>query len=86
MLGRLLVLFDALLSINLIEVDEYNAALVRGSRPNYMSMKLTLSNGTLELKRGTDSGALGVFSFTFQDVKLFQISQWLGQLVSLVQT
>nr|CCA27528.1 autophagyrelated protein putative [Albugo laibachii Nc14] len=83
-LGRLLVLFDALLSINPIEVNEYNAAIVRGSRPNYMSMKLTLPKGTLELQRGTEAGVPGVFSFAFQDVKLFQISQWLGQVVSLV--
>ncbi|CCI41023.1 unnamed protein product [Albugo candida] len=82
--GRLLVLFEALLLINPVEVDECNAIASRGSRPNYMSMKLTLSKGKLELQHTREYGSGCVFSFAFENVKLFQVSQWLGQLVSLV--
>ncbi|KAF1776485.1 Vacuolar protein sorting-associated protein 13, N-terminal domain [Phytophthora cactorum] len=53
-LDRLMVLFDALLMINPIDVDSYNqmlaaAALRNRLMPSYMSMNLTLGEGTVRI-------------------------------------
>lgn len=53
-LDRLMVLFDALLMINPIDVDSYNqmlaaAALRKRLMPSYMSLNLTLGEGTVRI-------------------------------------
>ncbi|OWZ22913.1 hypothetical protein PHMEG_0002314 [Phytophthora megakarya] len=114
-LDRLMVLFDALLMINPIDVDNYNqmlavAALRNRLMPSYMSLNLTLGEGTvricdyvslpsspspqrttssemkeMEEKKTSQCGSskvLFTYHFVFQTLKVFQVSQWMGQLVS----
>ncbi|RLN91436.1 hypothetical protein BBJ28_00023558, partial [Nothophytophthora sp. Chile5] len=116
-LDRLMVLFDALLMINPIDVDSYNQVLVTAAlrnrlMPSYMSLNLTLTEGTVRLcdhvavappapvrrpmpngifeeEEKTASAAesekvLFTYHFAFETLKVFQISQWMGQLVSRV--
>ncbi|KAG7379499.1 Autophagy- protein 2 A [Phytophthora pseudosyringae] len=116
-LDRLMVLFDALLMINPIDVDSYNqmlaaAALRNRLLPSYMSLNLTLGEGTVRIcdyvslppppsahpgnasamheaeeKRIDPPEAekvLFTYHFAFQTLKVFQVSQWMGQLVSRV--
>ncbi|CAH0519484.1 unnamed protein product [Peronospora belbahrii] len=116
-LDRLLVLFDALLMINPIDVDSYNqilaaAALRNRLIPSYMSMNFTLREGNVRIcdyvslpssmsaHDPTPSGiieteqktldeleskrVLFTYHFAFQTLKVFQVSQWMGQLVSRV--
>ncbi|KAL3669138.1 hypothetical protein V7S43_005522 [Phytophthora oleae] len=113
-LDRLMVLFDALLMINPIDVDSYNqmlaaAALRNRLMPSYMSLNLTIGEGTvricdyvsllsgssaepvnpleteeLTLNRPGPEKVLFTYHFAFQTLKVFQISQWMGQLVSRV--
>ncbi|KAF1776448.1 Autophagy-related protein 2 CAD motif [Phytophthora cactorum] len=101
-LDRLMVLFDALLMINPIDVDSYNqmlaaAALRNRLMPSYMSMNLTLGEGTVRIcdyvsvppspsSQGGHASAKVLFTyhFAFQTLKVFQVSQWMGQLVSRV--
>uniref|UniRef100_A0AAV1UYY7 Autophagy-related protein 2 n=1 Tax=Peronospora matthiolae TaxID=2874970 RepID=A0AAV1UYY7_9STRA len=114
-LDRLMVLFDALLMINPIDVDSYNemlaaAALRNRLLPCYMSMNLTLGEGTVRVcdyiplsstlpapgsvvSNGTGEKAsdqsesdevLFTYHFAFQTLKVFQVSQWMGQLISRV--
>ncbi|KAG2840775.1 hypothetical protein PC118_g3673 [Phytophthora cactorum] len=114
-LDRLMVLFDALLMINPIDVDSYNqmlaaAALRNRLMPSYMSMNLTLGEGTVRIcdyvsvppspssqgghasavqeteEKATDESekVLFTYHFAFQTLKVFQVSQWMGQLVSRV--
>ncbi|KAF1791264.1 Autophagy-related protein 2 CAD motif [Phytophthora cactorum] len=96
------VLFDALLMINPIDVDSYNqmlaaAALRNRLMPSYMSMNLTLGEGTVRIcdyvsvppspsSQGGHASAKVLFTyhFAFQTLKVFQVSQWMGQLVSRV--
>jgi hypothetical protein len=116
-LDRLMVLFDALLMINPIDVDSYNqmlaaAALRNRLMPCYMSLNLTLGEGTVRLcdyvavpptpahgphTTGMHEGeekametssepdkVLFTYHFAFQTLKVFQVSQWMGQLLSRV--
>ncbi|KAF4043746.1 Autophagy-related protein C terminal domain [Phytophthora infestans] len=114
-LDRLMVLFDALLMINPIDVDSYNqmlavAALRNRLMPSYMSMNLTLGEGTVRIcdyvslppspsSQGANLSAVHIaeeetldgpekvlftYHFAFQTLKVFQVSQWMGQLVSRV--
>ncbi|GMF23084.1 unnamed protein product [Phytophthora lilii] len=109
-LDRLMVLFDALLMINPIDVDSYNqmlaaAALRNRLMPSYMSLNLTLGEGTVRIcdyealpsQEPTATGlhevntplpepekVLFTYHFAFRTLKVFQISQWMGQLVSRV--
>ncbi|RMX69069.1 hypothetical protein DD238_001919 [Peronospora effusa] len=116
-LDRLMVLFDALLMINPIDVDSYNhmlatAALKYRLMPSYMSVKLTLREGTVSIcdyvtlpsslfaHAPTPSGknesehkaldelksdkVLFTYHFAFETLQVFQVSQWMGQLVSRV--
>lgn len=115
-LDRLMVLFDALLLISPVDVDSYNemlaaAALRNRLMPSYMSFKLTLGEGSIQVcdyvmlptslsSHGTNSSAtheisnsatdrhgdlekvLFTYHFVFETLKVFQVSQWMGQLVS----
>ncbi|KAL4118151.1 hypothetical protein PRIC2_010478 [Phytophthora ramorum] len=116
-LDRLMVLFDALLMINPIDVDSYNqmlaaAALRNRLMPSYMSLNLTLGEGTVRIcdyvalpasppahrphaagihgdedmamKSPEPEKILFTYHFAFQTLKVFQVSQWMGQLVSRV--
>ncbi|CAI5742509.1 unnamed protein product [Hyaloperonospora brassicae] len=111
-LDRLMVLFDALLMINPVDVDSYNqmlaaAALRNRLLPCYMSMNFVVSEGTLRVCDYISSSAASVpsevnatgqtasdssesekvlftYHFAFQTLKVFQVSQWMGQLVSRV--
>lgn len=113
-LDRLMVLFDALLMINPIDVDSYNqmlaaAALRNRLMPSYMSLDLTIGEGTVRIcdyvsvlsplsaqpvnPSETEGPTLHplepekvlfTYHFAFQTLKIFQISQWMGQLVSRV--
>ncbi|TDH72743.1 hypothetical protein CCR75_007779 [Bremia lactucae] len=114
-LDRLMVLCDALLMINPIDVDSYNqmfAAAVLRNRlmPSYMSLNLTVDEGTVQLcdylvlppaqaLQRTNSNSSHVtqsnsssepekvlfkYHFVFETLKVFQVSQWMGQLVSRV--
>lgn len=113
-LDRLMVLFDALLMINPIDVNGYNQMLASSrsrQAPSYMALNVTLTEGVLKLwdyvavyrpkpKPKTDifgveeeakvdvhdehSTVIYSYHFVFEQLKIFQVSQWLGQLVSRV--
>ncbi|KAE9360772.1 hypothetical protein PF008_g1678 [Phytophthora fragariae] len=115
-LDRLMVLFDALLMINPIDVDSYNqmlaaAALRNRLMPSYMSLNLTLGEGTVRIcdyvslasvpstqttaadlngieekapEQPESEKVLFTYHFALQTLKVFQVSQWMGQLVSHV--
>ncbi|POM73016.1 Autophagy-related protein, partial [Phytophthora palmivora] len=116
-LDRLMVLFDVLLMINPVDVDSYNqmlavATLRNRLMPSYMSLNLTLGEGTVricdyislpsplsthagnpsDLRESEENAVtscesnkvLFTYHFAFQTLKIFQVSQWMGQLVSRV--
>lgn len=110
-LDRLMVLFDALLMINPIDINGYNQMMSTASArhrllPNYMSVNVVVEEGSLELYDrvpGTktppnphtsdkhrkvsgleeeDNSVLFSYHFAFEKLKIFQVSQWMGQLAS----
>ncbi|KAL8006698.1 putative vacuolar protein sorting-associated protein [Plasmopara halstedii] len=116
-LDRIMVLFDALLTINPTDVDIHNDVLNKALHrnrltPNFMSFKLMLGEGAIQIRdyvaipalpfnganptsvrvnqnvatdRQSDlEKVLFTYHFVFQSLKIFQVSQWMGQLVSRV--
>ncbi|KAI9907272.1 hypothetical protein PsorP6_002856 [Peronosclerospora sorghi] len=94
-LARLLVLFDALLMIDPIDVDSYNhkvelTTLRHRLMPSYMSFNLILDQGTLRISdyvsihEETDDTSLFTCYFVYEKLKIYQVSQYMGQLVSRV--
>lgn len=110
-LNRLMVLFDALLMINPIDINGYNQMMATASarhrlQPSYMSLNVLLEEGSLKLcdrvpttassaknrayddedekKSGEtrEESVLFSYHFAFEKLKIFQVSQWLGQLAS----
>ncbi|TMW62110.1 hypothetical protein Poli38472_009603 [Pythium oligandrum] len=99
---RLMILFDALMMINPIDINGHNQMMMTPAYrnrliPSYMTVKVTLVDGTLQLqysKPGTQkngaedsttmSAPSSIYHLAFQDFKIFQVSQWMGQLVSRV--
>ncbi|TYZ62295.1 hypothetical protein PybrP1_009742 [[Pythium] brassicae (nom. inval.)] len=109
-LDRLMVLFDALLMINPIDINGYNEMLATASARNrlqasYMGLTVVIEEGSLKLsdrvaaaspttatKQATsqrnDSGEQGAesvmfaYHFAFEELKIFQVSQWLMHLAS----
>lgn len=95
-LDRLMVLFDALLMINPIDINGHNQMMASGAYrnrliPSYMTMNLMLRDGTVQLeyhnqsKDPRETKPAFVYHLAFQDLRVFQVSQWMGQLVSRVQ-
>ncbi|DAZ97573.1 TPA: hypothetical protein N0F65_005545 [Lagenidium giganteum] len=103
---RLMLLFDALLLINPIDVNAHNQMMATPAfharlLPSYMAVKLRLAQGLLKLSdfakpsdvkqshsmvddesSDAEDRTLISFLFAFEELKIFQIGQWLGQLVS----
>lgn len=115
-LDRLMVLFDALLMINPIDVNTYNqmlstATLRKRVMASYMSTQVLIAEGSVKicdyvevpqkevpasdlrvaLARHEENGGkprteqvLFTYHFAFEKLKIFQVSQWMSQLVSRV--
>ncbi|KAI9913415.1 hypothetical protein PsorP6_005194 [Peronosclerospora sorghi] len=94
-LDRLLVLFDALLMIDPIDVDSYNqkvkiTTLRHRLMPSYMSFNLILDQGTLRISdyvsihEETDDTSFITCYFVYETLEIFQLLQYMGQLVSRV--
>uniref|UniRef100_K3X2P4 Autophagy-related protein 2 n=1 Tax=Globisporangium ultimum (strain ATCC 200006 / CBS 805.95 / DAOM BR144) TaxID=431595 RepID=K3X2P4_GLOUD len=99
-LDRLMVLFDALLMINPIDINGYNQMMATASArhrlmPNYMSVNVLVQEGAFKIcdrvpafkattTPGTeeDKSILFSYHFTFEKLRIFQVSQWMGQLTS----
>lgn len=113
-LDRLMVLVDALLMINPIDINGYNQMLASSrsrQTPSYMTLNVTLVEGVLKLwdyvtvdrpkptpkrdifgveeetkaeENDENPSVICSYHFAFEQLKIFQVSQWLGQLVSRV--
>lgn len=109
-LDRLMVLFDALLTINPIDINSYNQILSAGNlrnrlKVNYMSTQVVIAEGAIkicdfvEIARINEASSspivmtteqpereqvLFTYHFAFQNLKIFQVSQWMSQLMSRV--
>lgn len=115
-LDRLMVLFDALLMINPIDVNTFNqmlstATLRNRLKASYMSTQVLIGEGAVKIcdyvevtKNDTVPGDLQTalnyhdrnggqsvtekvlfsYHFAFEKLKIFQVSQWMSQLVSRV--
>lgn len=100
-LDRVMVLFDALLMINPIDINGYNELLATSrqrTQPSYMSLSVVVSEGALTISdrvatakpadaaapnaTRASNGVVFAYHFAFEQLKIFQVSQWLGQLVS----
>lgn len=111
-LDRLMVLFDALLMINPIDINGYNQMMTTASarhrlQPSYMSLSVLLEEGSLKIcdrvsttasspaknrayeaedekisEETKGESVLFLYHFAFEKLKIFQVSQWLGQLAS----
>ncbi|KDO28461.1 hypothetical protein SPRG_20167 [Saprolegnia parasitica CBS 223.65] len=75
---RLMILTEALLSINPVDITGLSRTSVLS--PCFMSLDVHLQEGTLVLQPSTTTAA--TYSLAFTQAHVFQVTQWLGSLTS----